>query len=137
MAAQLTESYGESFLDGAIVAQAVANGFVVGLFKNDYTPIVTSGLGDLTEADFAGYAEVSAPTWDPSAYDGGDQTVKTQAPDAVFTSSDPTPQDIYGAFIADGGGNLVCAARHPSAPITMNNLDTFTVSLNGTLGPIV
>lgn len=106
----------------AWVAAALAPGpgSNIGLFSNDYTPVPTTVLGDLTPADFSGYAEVSAlesfttsPNTDGSA-SSNPAVIASFAQTAVTIS-----QIVYGWYMTTGAGVLVAAGQFDT-PINFN-----------------
>lgn len=102
---------------------------VLGLFKNDYTPVDGTTEGSLTEADFTGYATISLT--------GADWTLTPDAPSVAlfdtmtFTSSaDQAIQYLYGYYLRQlTSGKLVCAERFTDGPYAIvNNLDYIEVT---------
>jgi len=88
--------------------------FHVHLFKNDYTPVDATVIGDLVEADFTGYArqdfdpvDFAAPTWTPHVA----QILLSVF--LTFTASGAlsTPQTTYGYYVQDEDGELVWVER--------------------------
>lgn len=90
----------------------------LGVFKNDYTPVNSSGAASLptTIGEHTGYSEGTRPEWEP-VYDNVGR-LDNQATLAEFTMT----QDVtlYGAFIVSeatkggGAGTLLSIARFPS-----------------------
>lgn len=91
------------------------------LFKNNYSPVDATVLGDLTEADFDGYARITLSTWSAAALDGSNKASSAIA-SQTFTMSAPaaTPNTIYGIYVLTAGGALLYAERNPAGGITMN-----------------
>src|SRR5271166_3636732 len=94
----------------------------VGLFTNNYTPLPTTVIGDLTEAAYTGYAQLDVPAWgDPSTVSAtevnvlGTTILQFQGP-----SSGPGAI-IYGYFWLDSTGSYIGAERF-SSPIPLNVL---------------
>ena len=88
------------------------------LFGNNQTPAVGSVAGDFTEIAGAGYAAVSlaAASW---AYTPGVPSFALYAVQLfAFTGALNAPGTIYGYYILDALGNLVCAERLASPPFT-------------------
>jgi hypothetical protein len=89
------------------------------LFKNDYTPTPLTGIGDLTEADFGGYALMSAldfgaPFQNPDGYPEMD------LPSQQWNSDGTAPSNnVYGYYVTTAGGDLLYAERFADAPIPM------------------
>jgi len=90
------------------------------LFKNNYTPVDGTVVGDLTEADFSGYAAINVTDLgSPSTVSGRAVTVSAAA--KVFThSGGATGNSIYGYYVTDAGGALLWAERDPAAPAAMS-----------------
>jgi hypothetical protein len=89
------------------------------LFKNNYTPVDTSVLGDFTAADFNGYSPLSVTGWGTPATVG--LRARSAAASQTWTKGvGGTGNDVYGYFITDSSSSLVWAERDPNAPIDMN-----------------
>jgi len=107
-------------LEAIIAAQL--DGGSLRLYKNELTPTVDSILADFTVANFTGYANKTIATWGTPYLDalglatvlGGLQT--WTCTDAV------TPNQIYGCYYVDAGGELIFAERF-SSPIPMGSAD--------------
>jgi len=107
-----------------IWADAVADEMAeLHLFKNNWTPADGDDEGDVTEADFTGYAhkDLTPGSW---VITPGAPTTMAY-PEQTFTSTaDQTAQTVYGAYITQvTTGKLMCAWRFDDGP--------YTVSLNG------
>jgi hypothetical protein len=89
-----------------------------GLFVNDITPDGTQTLADFTEAAWTGYNAVDIPLaeWVDTGVAGG-VDLWIHAP-IVFSNSSGSDQQAYGYFVVDADGDLICAARFDSAPLT-------------------
>lgn len=103
------------------------------LYKNDYTPLVTSVAGDFVEADFSGYAawNFASPgnEWPVATLDGSNNAQSIMTPINFEHNGGATNNDIYGAYMLDGAGNLICAERYAGAPFTMDTAGAkFTVT---------
>jgi len=88
------------------------------LFGNNATPAVGSVAGDFNEVSGAGYASKSlaAASWTITA---GVPTIAVYAAQAwVFTGALDAPGTVYGYFIVDSLGLLVCAERLAAPPYT-------------------
>lgn len=92
------------------------------LYKNDHTPADTDDVNDYTEADFAGYSEQFAVPFGDVFLDSG--RARMVGPTLQFTSTDGTPQDIYGIFVTQDVGlsELVYAERFNAAPVSIGVL---------------
>lgn len=92
----------------------------VKLFANDHTPAAADQASDYTEASFDGYAAASLTRDGAAATDGDGKAAQEYARiEWTFTGSDPGPS-LYGFFIVDAGGALVCACRFDDAPVTLS-----------------
>jgi hypothetical protein len=94
---------------------------VVGLFQNNIVPNLTTTLGDLTVADFTGYAPVTVTAWDATHLDPitGEPVIESTTP-LVFTQTGTTiVNTIYGLYLEDGSGNLLSAEKFDT-PIQMD-----------------
>lgn len=108
-------------------------GCTIHLYKNDYTPIDTTVLGNLTEADFDGYTSLTVTGWSAAALNA-DNKAATVAPLQTWTkSAGATPNTVYGVFMKDGSGNLLSAERNPAGGVlitatgqTYSNLPRYT-----------
>lgn len=103
----------------------------IGLFKNDFFPVPSMVFGDLTEADFTGYArkEIDREDWaEPVAGSGSDagKAVIT-APDQVFSSSDVSSQELFGYFILDPSDNTLLWAERFATSRTIENGQSVTI----------
>jgi len=101
------------------------------LFKNDYTPVEGSVVGNFTIADFTGYASITLGT--------ADWTITPGAPTAAacvqktFTSSAGSQnQPIYGYYLVTVIDEVfVAGERFTDGPYTIvNNGDTIKVTPN-------
>lgn len=107
----------------------VAGPYQIGLYKNNFTPVDGSVIGDITPADFSGYAGLqdllswATPTWiSPRASSTHANVVWTH-------NGGGTPNDIYGYYVVDSLGDLAWAERNASAPVTISAAgQTYTVT---------
>jgi len=88
----------------------------VHLYKNNHTPTVDSVDADFTECDFAGYFSVIGPDWlTPTT--GAGKATNLANPVEFGTGVNAEPgQDIYGWYMTDNDGHVVCAERFSDAP---------------------
>jgi len=113
----------DAYLDAAYTA-----GYAWGLFKNNVTPTEDTVIGDLTKADFSGYAgEIPFTHWNAAAF--STPRSEADASDVVWThNGGGTSNDIYGYYVVDETGALAWAERNAAAPITISaNGQTYTV----------
>jgi len=106
--------------EDAVVA-ALLEGGELCLFKNNYTPIATTVLANLTEANFDGYARITLTGWPAASLDANNKASSALAAQ-FFTMTAPatTPNDIYGIYVLSPTGALLFAERNPAGPVTMN-----------------
>lgn len=109
--------------------RAIAGDFKFHLFVNNVTPDRDTELADLTEATFAGYAEVTVDAADFSLEGvAGHVGTKVAAPISFLNSSggDATAYGYYATDTAET--KLLMVARFDSAPITKANGESFLVT---------
>src|SRR5262249_6769063 len=97
------------------------NTLTIRLFKNNYTPVVTSVLGDFTQATFPGYAadtlnDFGAPYINADSEAQSDTGVHTFTCTGVPSGGS---QSIYGWYTEDTGGALGPAVRFTDGPIVL------------------
>ena len=94
------------------------------LYKNDYTPVAGSDVGDFTEADFPGYSRNELNNWSTPTTDDDGNALMTDALH-LYEMEDVSPTNtVYGYLIAlpDVGGDpdrIVGAVRFDE-PVEMN-----------------
>lgn len=94
-------------------------GYTCRLFTNNYTPIATTVLGDLTEAVFMGYLAQPLAGAAASTTSGGKGSTTWNT--LTFTNNSGAPVTVYGYYITDTANTkLFWAERDPAAPITIN-----------------
>lgn len=99
----------------------------VHLAKNAFTPTPDLVIGDITEADFDGYAPLSAASAatqvfvDPST---GDIILQVREPAGGWnfqtTGITNLPQDIYGYVLTDAAGAVVHGSEVLDAPVHLD-----------------
>jgi hypothetical protein len=90
------------------------------LFQNNYTPVDTTVVGDLTEATFDGYAANALAGWSAAALDVNNKAA-TEAPLSTFTkTAGATTNTIYGVYCLDVDGDLAYAERNPAGGVLIN-----------------
>lgn len=114
---------------------AAAGDLHLRLFKNDYTPADGSALGDFTEADFSGYAEIviHPGDWDDVAIVSNVAEMQTTVAPS-WTATAGTPNTVYGWYLAYTGSGIVVAAQRFDSPRDMTpgaveTLDPFKFKL--------
>lgn len=120
---------GETIMLEAFINKTAPQSLVLKLFKNDVTPVETTVEGDLTEADFTGYASIALTpaTWTTTAGAPSDVTYPQQT---FASSANQAAQNVYGYYIVQtSSGKLVAAERFSSAPyVIVNNGDAIKVT---------
>lgn len=121
-------------LDSSLSNATVSANHYIGLFSNNYTPIATTLITDLTEVN-AKYNETTRPAWVEAG--AASQSITNTASPAAFTFN--TSETLYGAFLISnstkGGttGTLVAASKFAAsramlASDVLNVIYTLTVS---------
>lgn len=99
------------------------------LYKNNFTPLITSVLADYTESTFAGYAAQSITGWTAATITAN--IAKMLADAKTFTrSSTGATENVYGYYVTDNGSTIALwGERDANAPIPLTNLgDSYTVT---------
>ena len=97
------------------------NSLRIHLYKNNYSPVQGSVLGDFTEADYSGYASQLISTWTGPSWVAPRQVLEAGSSKTFSNTTGAVGNTVYGYYITDQGGNLVWAERDPSAPIDMGS----------------
>jgi len=100
----------------AMVGAAPLIAPVLHLYVNDFTPLPTSVVGDFTEAAFGGYATTLPVFGDAIVGPGG--LISCPAGIHIFTCDGTDGEVVYGWYLLDSAGGLVCAGRF-AAPRNM------------------
>lgn len=111
------------------VEPEAGNNLTLRLFTNDITPADTDTVGSYTEAAGGGYAEkVLTPSgFTVSTVSGIVQAAYAQQ-QFVFTGVLTTNTAIYGAYVVDADGVLICAERAAAQYTPSNNGDIYAVT---------
>jgi hypothetical protein len=105
----------------------------ISLFKNNFTPVPATVIGDFTKADFTGYADVTIG-FNPSVTVAGKGTLTATAAAAFIMGVPGTGNTIYGYYVwAVTGTQLLWAERFDSAQIVANLDDEIDVTAVFTL----
>jgi hypothetical protein len=107
----------------AFVSDSVAvEDLVIDLYQNAYTPVDTSTGTDFTVATFAGYTQLSLPRADNTTITAalGVATIVSTVT-VTWTSTDPTPQTVYGWYARGVSSGKVVAALEFDSPRTLSN----------------
>lgn len=108
-------------------ARALFNtGHELRLYKNNFSPTSASVIGDFTEADFAGYAAVSASGKFGASSQVASGLYKTVSDPFLFTCSSGS-QTVYGWYLTDGS----------DVKLTGNYLAGFTISPGNPLAVVI
>lgn len=104
--------------------------FTLKLFKNNPVITAASVAGDFTEAAFGGYGSAGIAGTGSVTLNGSNEA-QLVFPTVTFTATGGgLPEDIYGYYVLDTGGNLLWAETDPTGPITVSTAgDAVTVDL--------
>lgn len=102
------------------IVDALLDGGSLHLFKNDYTPINTTVLGDLTEANFDGYASITLSGWGAAALNGDNKAQVDHAIQTWTKTAGATSNTVYGIFVKTAGGSFLYAERNPAGGTLIN-----------------
>lgn len=115
----------------------------IGLFENDYTPLVTNTYATPGFTESSAYDEATRPAFNEAA--AASKVCTNTASKATFTIN--AGKTLYGAFLcgggtapttkgnADGGGTLFASSRFPVAKVVVDN-DVLMVSCSITLADV-
>lgn len=106
---------GKEVMLEAIVNKTAPTDVKLKLFKNDYTPVDGSVVGDFTEADIAGYSAktLTGASWTVGT--NGDTEASFAEQEWTFTGAG----SIYGYYITNNAGTkVIWAERFTDAPHT-------------------
>lgn len=116
-------------LDYLVGKVTTVRNLILRLYKTNVTPSETTVVGDLTEADFTGYAAITltGASWTTS---GGDPATGSYAEQTFSSSADQTPQSVYGYYLTRAtDGDLVAAEKFSNGPyVISNNGDTIKLT---------
>lgn len=118
-----------TILNAISVAELDAS--TIGLFQNNYVPVIGSTLANFTASTFVGYAPITLGFW-AGAFDNGLSEAETNHPLLTWLCTGGLGQDIYGYYV-HFGGVLIYAERDPFGPfgiapgITYSVLPRYTV----------
>ena len=113
-------------------ALSVDESFTLRLYKNNYTPLATSVVGDFTEADFTGYTSktLTRAGWNAASSVSGTGTIVFGT--AQTWTCGASGNTVYGIYVRDGSGDLVWAEKFASARV-LTDTDTVTYTPQCTL----
>ena len=107
---------GRVVLVNNLLAGGTLEAWSLRLFKNNYTPLVTSVLADFTEADFTGYSaktltrSQTGSTWGAASITS-DISQSEYGTDQSFTYTGATSQSVYGWYIVGATSGKVIIAH--------------------------
>lgn len=107
-----------------IVNKTAPENLILRLFKNNYTPVPGSAVGNFTEADFTGYAElnITAGTW--ATVSGETSTITYGSTLSFVSTANGQNQSIYGYYVVGAtSGELKWAERFTNGPYVIANED--------------
>jgi hypothetical protein len=131
MAMVLMDTGAEQILNSYFkkIEPSTGNNLTLKLFVNNITPADDDVVGDYTEAAGGGYA---AKTLIAASFTVSDVSGIMQAAYAqqqfVFTGPLTTNPTIYGAYIVDADGVLICAELAPADYTPVSNGDLYAVT---------
>lgn len=105
------------------------NNLTLKLFVNNIDPADDDVAGDYTEATGGGYVAktLTASSFTVATSDGIAQASYAQQ-QFTFTGALTTNTTIYGAFIVDADGVLICAEKAAASYTPTNNGDIYAVT---------
>jgi len=103
-----------------VMVAGLLEGAFLRVFKNNYTPINTSVLGDFTEADFDGYAEIELLGWSAAALNVDNKGETELAVQVFEMTGNTTPNTVYGIYVVSAANELLYAERNPAGGVLMN-----------------
>lgn len=118
MALKVPQGASLTFLDALIAA--LLDGGELHAFQNDYTPIGTTVIGDLTEADFDSYAAITLNNWDAASLNPDDKAFTEEDVRTWTMGGSSTPNTVYGVYVTTAGGALLYAERNPAGGVLIN-----------------
>lgn len=108
---------------GKSVLRYNAEGYKIGLFKNDVSPTSLTVLADLTAANFGGYAGLQNITsWSAGTIVYTAPRAVAEHPAVTWTASGTTTNTIYGYYVVDGGGALAWAERRDGVGVVVGSV---------------
>jgi len=110
--------------------EANAQVYKIGLFKNNWTPLITSVLADVTPADFGGYAGLLTLTaWDTGGITFTSPRYVCLHPVKTWTANGVSTNSIYGYYVQTAGGVLLWAQRRSTGAVTIGTVNGQTYSV--------
>lgn len=123
---------GELYILAAWISGFPPSSLFVRLYQNNYTPLDSTILSDLTVATFSGYSQQSVTLGTPTEVANKAKTVGT-APQVFTHNGGGTSNTIYGYYVVDTStGDLVWVERFGSSQIMTNNGDQISITIQFT-----
>jgi len=98
---------------------AVMMDYDLRLYSNNHTPADGDDVTDYTECTFPGYAAIGMSTWSAAALNADGKAETSEVTQTFTGGAIITPQNIYGIFVTDLGGDLVYAELNPGGVVSM------------------
>lgn len=106
----------------SVTASAVLDPLTLKLYSNNRTPAHGDVAGDYTVVTGGGYASTALVKTNWVVSSGSPSVAQYNAfIDFNFTGATGAPGTIYGYYITDANGTLICSERFPSPPFTPIN----------------
>jgi len=104
--------------------------YEIGLYKNDWTPIVGNTISDVLPADFGGYSGLqSLDSWDTGGITFSSPRAIVTHPYKTWTADGSTTNTIYGYYVVTSGGVLLWAQRRSTGGISIGVVPGQTYSV--------
>ena len=92
--------------------------YEIGLFKNDWTPVVGDTISAVTPCDFGGYTgTIVLDSWDTGGLSFVDPRAVVLHPFVTWTADGTTTNNVYGYYVQTTGGVLLWAERRVDSPV--------------------
>ncbi len=111
--------------------QRNAESYKIGLFQNDWTPVVDDTISAVVIANFGGYTGLlDLVSWLYAGVTWVDPRATVIHPDVYWTADGTSTNTIYGYYVVDAAGLLAWAERRTSGGVIVGAtaLQTYTVS---------
>ena len=89
----------------------------VHLYQNNIVPNRSTLIGDLTEADFTGYAKVTAMVWGTPYYDVDGSALCFGTSHSFVATDAVAPNTIYGYYLTDSADAVLLATYPLASPV--------------------
>lgn len=116
----MDQIYPDSTLLPILTKVCGSTGLDYHLYTNNLTPLLTTVLGDFTEAAWAGYVAQTVVDADFTIKAVVSHLGSFLAAPVAFANTSGAPVNAYGYFVTDNTtGDFVTCARFDSAPVTI------------------